>query len=446
MSASLRPHGDGIATVYGPYKTKKDVKKIAKGDKLDILCSDGLNYHVEVKEIAANQGRLHFRHWSVKYDYVGSFDVLYLANQGIYSEGISAQNTYPALVKRETSGEKVKSSAVMNVDAPSKNFSSGTRYPDDFLGKPRYPTTNSRKRSTEEIEEESRDDGRKKNKRIFIEGIGLVKYVPTDDGSEGTLENALEVVEVDKGETVNAATVNAGKNAEDYKKNVKELSDSKSTNKTKKPSEKKDSEKKDSKQIAQSITSNDRNSKISPSSSSSSPSSSRPLHRLIASEIDIDDETSSTIGESSIDLLKQPASSGTKGTVQTESSQKGGPTRQSKEDVADAILPVDENRSVTPSLSMSSQQKQPSAIPSYMQIQRTEQLKNLREVLYTDKSITDTGHAIEIVTNHPIVFSRSESLPSDGQPSYTAKQLLELLYARRKIDEVIQHILSTLDD
>lgn len=411
MSALLRPHGDEIATVYGPYKTKKEVKKIAKGDKLDILCSDGLNYHVEVKEIAANQGRLHFRHWSVKYDYIGSFEVLYLANQGMYSEGISAQNTYP--VKRETGGEKVKSSVIVNVDASSKNFPSGTRYPEDFLGKPRYPTTNSRKRSTEEIE----DDGRKKNKRVFIEGIGLVKYVPAEDGSE----ISLEVTDENKEEAVDA-----GKIGEDYKPIVKGSSDSKNTIRTKKlPSEKKDSKQL---QVVQSSfgTNNDRvNGKFSPSSSSSSssPSSSRPQHRLIASEVEIDDEvsqTSSKIGEPLIALMKERVSSGT----------------------------ISPDEHVTANLS-SSMMPQPDShhgpfVPSFLEIQRTGQLENLREVLGTDRAMTDTGRAIEIVTNHPIIFSRSVSIPGDRQPKFNAKQLLELLYARRKIDEVIQHILSTL--
>lgn len=86
MSVLIRPLGDEIAMVYGQYKTKKEIKKIKIGDKLDILCSDGLNYHVEVKEIGDN-GRLHFNHWSIKYDYVGPFTSLYLAKQDKYSEG-----------------------------------------------------------------------------------------------------------------------------------------------------------------------------------------------------------------------------------------------------------------------------------------------------------------------------------------------------------------------
>ena len=162
MSALLRPHGDEIATVYGPYFSKKDVKKIVKGDKLDILCSDGLNYHVEVKE-AGETGRLHFRHWSAKFDFIGSFEELYLASQGTYSEGISAQNSYPTLVKGDGSNDKSKaalnsraSTGSIGVDTRPQNFPSGTRYPEDFLSKPRFAASHSRKRSQEENDEMDR--------------------------------------------------------------------------------------------------------------------------------------------------------------------------------------------------------------------------------------------------------------------------------------------------
>ena len=67
MSALLRPNGDEIASIYGEYMSKREVRKIQVGEKFDILCSDGLNYHVEVQEIKEGKpstAKLHFRFWS----------------------------------------------------------------------------------------------------------------------------------------------------------------------------------------------------------------------------------------------------------------------------------------------------------------------------------------------------------------------------------------------
>jgi hypothetical protein len=66
---------------------------------VEILCSDGLNYIVQVKEYNEKKdvGHLHFLKWSPKYDYRGSLTKLYLAEEGTYSEGITSMNNYAFL-------------------------------------------------------------------------------------------------------------------------------------------------------------------------------------------------------------------------------------------------------------------------------------------------------------------------------------------------------------
>ena len=55
-----------VAIHYGEYLSISDIKKLEVGTLLDILCSDGLNYHVQVKKNDNGNGLLHFRHWSKK--------------------------------------------------------------------------------------------------------------------------------------------------------------------------------------------------------------------------------------------------------------------------------------------------------------------------------------------------------------------------------------------
>ena len=45
-----RPVGDETAACYGDYLSPAEVKQLAEGDVLDVLCNDGMNYHVEVKK------------------------------------------------------------------------------------------------------------------------------------------------------------------------------------------------------------------------------------------------------------------------------------------------------------------------------------------------------------------------------------------------------------
>jgi hypothetical protein len=431
MSALLRPLGDEIAAVYGEYKTKREIKKILKGDKLDILCSDGLNYHVEVKEISASIGKLHFRHWSNKYDYVGSLDVLYLATQGIFSEGISAQNTYPMLVKRESVGDKPKTASSskpnsLNVTV-DRNFPSGTRYPEDFLSKPR--SSSSRKRITEEIED---FDGRKRNKRLFAEGSGMVSSDAYGD-KDDTEKEGVSCPQKNPDESLLF---------EGESKSLQSLQQSSNS----------DSNCKANHPILYSI----------------------PLHRLISSDIKIPNDAATkstnfleeTEKQSSDGSLKGSKLSNNTETSATVKHINSNPSSDSNLDlkkqtifrisnssgkdiaVPDSFIPVS---SVLPtsisSTFQSTQQQDSRVIPAYQyQVQRTAHLRYLREVIAIEKSILDTGRAIDIVSNHPIVFQKIQTSNSknDEEASFTAAQLRELLNARCGIDKVIQHILLTL--
>ena len=164
MSALHRPVGDEIAEVYGPYKSKKDLKKLKLGDKFDMLCTDGLNYHVEIKELNDDRSaRLHFCFWGKKYDYVGPVDTLYLADVGKYSEGISAQNTYPALAKNGEEEEKPVNKKASTSNSSSNgnkgegkisSYSETQRYPEDFLSKPRFKSSQTRKRPNDDDQDE----------------------------------------------------------------------------------------------------------------------------------------------------------------------------------------------------------------------------------------------------------------------------------------------------
>ena len=409
MSALLRPLGDEIATVYGAYKTKKDVKKIVKGDKLDILCSDGLNYHVEVKETGA-AGRLHFRHWSVKHDYIGSFDELYLATQGTYSEGISAQNTYPTL----KGDDKLKSSSITkpvssntSTDSRPQNFPSGTRYPEDFLSKPRFASSHSRKRATEEIDDL---DGKKKLKDEVI-----LNHAPPK--TEKISEKA-EITAVDsKNDLISVSVDNPG------------IQQSKTSIRTRRhsidrrlPSEKVPSEEQKSSE-GEDIESN----------------------LILNGKV-----------ESKISVVASPVIS-TESTSFTSTSKRRRSTAADLDSRTEPALnnilsiPVEENHvkinaEVLSSNAVSASQQASRAVPIYQQTsQRAAQIKYLREILCTDKSMFDTGRAIDIVTNHPIVFQIPGSTGDEGSnPHFSAKQLVALLQARRKIDEVIHHVLGTL--
>ena len=404
MSALLRPLGDEIATVYGAYKTKKDVKRIVKGDKLDILCSDGLNYHVEVKETGA-AGRLHFRHWSVKHDYIGSFDELYLATQGTYSEGISAQNTYPTLKGDDKSKSSSITKPVSNnssADSRPQNFPSGTRYPEDFLSKPRFASSHSRKRAAEEIDE---SDGKKKVKDEVTLNHALAKTEKVSEKTEITVESKNDLISVsvdNPGIQQSKTSIRTRRHSVDNKLPIEKI-----------------------------ITEEQKNSEVEGSESKAI----------------LDEKV-----ESDIPVIPLPTTSAEIASSTTSSRRH----RISAADTIDVLsnipsVPLEDNNviistEVLSAHTVSASQQASRAVPIYQQTsQRAAQIKYLREILCTDKSMSDTSRAIDIVSNHPIVFQIPGSTGVDAlNPHFSAKQLVALLQARRKIDEVIHHVLGTL--
>lgn len=171
MSLFQRPLGDEVADIYGPYFSINEINKLKVGDKLDALCQDGLNYHVEVREKADSHDHvlLHFIHWARKYDYRGPLKRLYLAPLGTYStdSGITAQNNYTFLlegkdkdkVKETTDKERraisntssdssatiIDEQAIVNVARPKQPIV--TKYPDDYFDKPRSSSSTRRRSS-----------------------------------------------------------------------------------------------------------------------------------------------------------------------------------------------------------------------------------------------------------------------------------------------------------
>jgi hypothetical protein len=406
MTALRRPDGDHYAADYGPYMTKKEVKKIARGDKLDVLCSDGLHYHAVVKETGIT-GRLHFHHWSAKRDCVGSFDELYLQTQGTYSEGISAQNTYAPVAKADSSGDRIKvTPSTKSASNNPQNFPSGTRYPEDFLSKPRNAPSHSRKRSADESEDS--DSKRTLQETPEIE-ISVRHEKATDIADQNIADGASD-------------------NTSDFPRGIDDTS----------------------------MVAHDRRDKSNSRNKRTSNDKKPQIQKSYVQELNSADGTTKDSVDQIDDKLDDAAVPSTSSRIKTES---GSTAVMSNEEDRDKLSPVVEEilsssasstanslpennlSSAASNCEYSSAAQQVSrVIPAYqLQVQRAAQIKYLREMLAMEKSITDTGRAVDTITNHPIVFN-------SGNPSsqYTAQELLGLLQARRKIDEVIHHILGTL--
>ena len=484
MSALLRPLGDEIALVYGTYKSKKEVKKIVEGDELDILCSDGLNYHVVVKE-AGNIGRLHFRQWSRKYDYVGSFDDLYLAKRGTFSEGISAMNTYPTITKRDSLGEKSKvnsnpkASTLNPSDPRSQNFPSGTRYPEDFLSKPRFPSSSGRKRALEEPD----------NTVGKLQAIEVADGIPNVDNNAEDITDKIESViasrvgEYDIISSIIDSTRRSNvrrRSSSDRKLNDDPQQQSPQVHITTTSSRQKiiteihgekhkleiHSENSDSESHHQLLIDNE-SSIISKNNISTANGSSTPIYEEKTPLFcqNISDKTKST------ELKNLQNNEIIINSLRTIADAEIYPANIMIPDVTNNITTVPiimcpplesliqislsssslplcsaSLSSTTSAVSTSSSSSLSRSIPCYQsQVHRASQINYLKGILNTEKSIHSLSTAIDIVSNHPIVFQYDKTQEGYNRKQiFSQKQLLELLQARRKIDEVIHHLLKTL--
>ena len=486
MSALLRPLGDEIASVYGSYKSKKEVKKIAEGDELDILCSDGLNYHVVVKE-CGDIGRLHFRQWSRKHDYVGSFDELYLAKRGTFSEGISAVNTYPAIIKKDSLGDKskvnsgTKAATVSLTDPRSQNFPSGTRYPEDFLSKPRFPSSSSRKRALEEP-----DNSNVKELSAVVDMMDVAindddnPEIVADENEDSTTSASAEynddkitpVVDLRRRSTI-AGRLPEEKVTDDVQQRNVQVEVTIIPGKLKKSIEvKNEKDNLEMNSVNNCDETNRRFSMVAKVTSESSVASKEnksraielrpspindiiisnkvksqgindtPTHQLVRKNqsatvnlATLSTEALSTISTKNVEIITP---------VSANSSQKFIPGSATNSILSSSSSSTIASATICASSSSSSSFAK--SVPCYQsQVHRATQISFLKSILNTEKSLANLTTAIDVVSNHPIVFQPEKS--TDGQTKkqlYTQKQLLELLQARRKIDEVIQHLLGTL--
>lgn len=155
MSLLFKPAGDELATHYGEYFDLAALSTISVGRRYEVLCSDGMNYIVEIKQFdpVSFIGHIHFWHWKSRFDFKGSIRDVYMTTEGRYSKdaGITASNTY------ET--ENVSQSARRSSQIGGRKLSLGekssyaanTKYDDDFFAKPR-PKWAKRRRQAYESE------------------------------------------------------------------------------------------------------------------------------------------------------------------------------------------------------------------------------------------------------------------------------------------------------
>lgn len=124
MSSLLcRPEGDQVAAFYGDYLSVEEIGNVKKGDRLEVLCNDGLNYLVRVQDYDTvnDTGLLHFLSWPAKYDYRGPLQNIYLANAGTFSQGISEKNDYPKLTVNQEKAATLAAQLFLSPDETINN-------------------------------------------------------------------------------------------------------------------------------------------------------------------------------------------------------------------------------------------------------------------------------------------------------------------------------------
>jgi len=183
--------GNEVANHYGSYI--KDITKLQPGIVLDILCNDGLHYHVELKEYDKQTGigKLHFCKWSKKYDYTGQLKDLYLAEKEKYSKinNLSDKNNYADI----QSGSPSTINQPKRKEKPRTKFPTETKYPEDFLGPPKNSTT-SRKRTSlnnnnNEYDDNDNDNNDNDNEDDDIEKVPIVTVDEVVVSNEPTNQN-----------------------------------------------------------------------------------------------------------------------------------------------------------------------------------------------------------------------------------------------------------------
>lgn len=154
MSLLFKPAGDELATQYGEYFDLAALSTISVGGRYEVLCSDGMNYIVEIKQFdpVSFIGHVHFRHWKTRFDFKGCIRDVYMTTEGRYSKdaGITANNTY----ETENNSQSARRSSLGNRKlslGEKSSYAANTKYDDDFFAKPR-PKWAKRRRQTYESE------------------------------------------------------------------------------------------------------------------------------------------------------------------------------------------------------------------------------------------------------------------------------------------------------
>lgn len=180
MSLLRRPAGDEVAEHYGKYYDVNTLRFIKRGEKYEVLCSDGLNYIVEVKEIDPDTLRvhLHFPNWKNRFDFKGSLKDIYITEEGMYSKeaGITSNNTYD--FEGNGMGISAKRDRMKRAISGAKSsYAANTKYDPDFFSKPRPSWAKKRRMSESDSSQQGDDVQGLANENISQEDTS------SDDGS-----------------------------------------------------------------------------------------------------------------------------------------------------------------------------------------------------------------------------------------------------------------------
>lgn len=125
MSIAKRPSCDVMAKKYGNYQI--NAKTLKAGDKLDVLCTDGINYIVRVESFDHTTGHihLHFRGWNKHHDYKGPLKDIYVVEEGTFTgrqASIDLMKVQWATVGNAVVGAKMLEKSRFSIDMKAKEF------------------------------------------------------------------------------------------------------------------------------------------------------------------------------------------------------------------------------------------------------------------------------------------------------------------------------------